>query len=171
MIRVEPPTTATSNPVSGNQFIHNEAVLADEPAWRTLPPGSNLGPSVIATRWRGTGPQPGEIHHETPRDRHLVMVVMNTANIRFSVNGATIHDGVAMPGMFHVTEPGARVSCLFRGSHELLHLHVPNALIEEYDRTVPNASAPQFSKTGLRKDQMVERLERMGLAEHQVVVE
>ena len=36
------------------------------------------------------------------------MVVMNTANIRFSVNGTTIHDGVAMPGMFHVTEPGAQ---------------------------------------------------------------
>jgi AraC-like DNA-binding protein len=104
----------------------------------------------------------------TPRDRHLVMLVMNTANIRFSVNGATIHDGIAMPGMLHVTEPGARVSCLFRGPHELLHLHVPNALIEEYDRTVPNASAPQFSKTGLRKDQMVERLARALLAGEQI---
>jgi AraC-like DNA-binding protein len=96
------------------------------------------------------------------------MVVMNTANIRFSVNGATIHDGVAMPGMFHVAEPGAKVSCLFRGPHELLHLHVPNALIEEYDRAVPNASAPQFSKTGLRKDQMVERLARALLAGEQI---
>jgi AraC-like DNA-binding protein len=159
MIRFEQATTAASNPVSVG-FIHDDAVLADEPAWRAPPPGSGLGSSVIATRWRGAGPRPSEIHHETPRDRHLVMVVMNTANIRFSVNGATIHDGVAMPGMFHVTEPGARVSCLFRGPHELLHLHVPNALIEEYDRTVANASAPQFSKAGLRKDQMVERLAR-----------
>lgn len=170
MIRFEQAATARSNPVSGDAFVHDETmtVLADEPAWRVLPPGSNLDATVVATRWRGAGAQPGEIHHETPRDRHVVMVVMNTANIRFSVNGATIHDGVAMPGMFHVTEPGAKVSCLFRGPYELLHLHVPNALIEEYDRTVPNASAPQFSKTGLRKDQMIERLARALLAGEQI---
>jgi AraC-like DNA-binding protein len=168
MIRFEPTAAAASIPVSAHAFIHNEAILADEPAWRELPAGSILGSRVVATRWRGAAPQPGEIHRETPHDAHLVMVVLNTANIRFSVNGATIHDGVAMPGMFHVTEPGARVSCLFRGPHELLHLHVPNALIEEYDRTVPNASSPQFSKTGLRKDQMVERLARALLAGDQI---
>jgi AraC family transcriptional regulator len=168
MIRFDPTTAAASNPVFADAFIHNESVLADEPAWRMLPAGSSLGSKVIATRWRAAGPQPCEIHHETPREAHLVMVVMNTANIRFSVNGATIHDGVAMPGMFHVTEPGAKVSCLFRGAHELLHLHVPNTLIEEYDRTVPNPSAPHFLKTGLRKDQMVERLARALLAGDQI---
>lgn len=168
MIRFDPTTAAAASPVSTDAFIHNETVLAQEPAWRELPPGSILGSRAIATRWRGAGPLPGEIHHETPHEAHLVMVVMNTANIRLSVNGATIHDGVAMPGMFHVTEPGARVSCLFRGPHELLHLHVPNALIEEYDRTVPNAPAPQFSRTGLRKDQMVERLSRALLAGEQI---
>jgi|SRR5215472_724579 len=166
MIRIE-QATAASNPAS-DAFLHSDSVLADELVWRVLPAGSSLGSSVIATRWRGAGPQPREIHHETPHDRHLIMVVMNTANIRFSINGATIHDGVAMPGMFHVTEPGARVSCLFRGAHELLHLHVPNALIEEYDRTVPNASAPQFAKNALRKDQMVERLARALLAGEQI---
>jgi AraC family transcriptional regulator len=170
MIRFEQAATARSNPVSNDAFAHDESmtVVADEPAWRILPPGSTLESSVIATRWRGAGPQPSEIHNETPRDRHLVMVVMNTANIRFSVSGTTVHDGVAMPGMFHVTGPGATVSCLFRGAHELLHLHVPNALIEEYDRTVPNASAPQFARIGLRKDQMVERLARALLAGDQI---
>jgi AraC-like DNA-binding protein len=170
MIRFEQAIAAASNPVSADTFVldHSAAVLADEPAWRVLPPESRLGAGVIATRWRGAGPLAGEIHHETPHEAHLVMVVVNTANIRLSVNGATIHDGVAMPGMFHVTEPGARVSCLFRGAHEFLHLHVPNALIEEYDRTVPNASAPQFAKTGLRKDEMVERLARALLAGEQI---
>src|SRR6201995_1886055 len=170
MIRFEQTAVAGSIPVSGAAFAREDSkgVLADEPAWRILPPGSTLTTGVVATRWRGAGPRPSEIHHETPRDRHLVMVVMNTANIRFSVDGATIHDGVAMPGMFHVTAPGVRVSCLFRGPHELLHLHVPNALIEEYDRTVANASAAQFSKTGLRKDQMVERLARALLAGEQI---
>jgi AraC family transcriptional regulator len=96
------------------------------------------------------------------------MVVLNSANIRFSVDGTTIHDGVAMPGMFHVAEPGARVSCLFRSSYDVVHLHVPNGLIEEYDRTVANAAAPQFSKSGLSKDQMVERLSRALLAGEQI---
>jgi AraC family transcriptional regulator len=167
MIRFEPPTPAASIPVSGD-FIRHEAVLADEPEWRVLPPGSTLDSTVAATQWRGAGPLRGEIHHETPRDRLLVMVVMNTANIRLSVDGTTVHDGVAMPGMFHVSEPGARVSCLFRGAYELLHLHVPNALIEDYGRSVPNASAPQFSRAGLGKDQMVERLARALLAGEQI---
>src|ERR1700759_5389475 len=162
MIRFEQAAATRSNPVFGGAFVPDDAMtaIADEPAWRIQPRGNNLDALVVATRWRGAGPLPAEVHHETTRARHLVMVVMNTANIRFSVNGATIHDGIAMPGMFHVTEPGAKVSCLFRGAHELLHLHVPNSLIEEYDRTVPNAAAPQFSRTGLRKDQMVERLAR-----------
>ena len=168
MIRFEQTAVAGSIPVSGDAFAREDSkgVLADEPAWRILPPGSTLTTGVVATRWRGAGPRPSEIHHETPRDRHLVMVVMNTANIRFSVDGATIHDGVAMPGMFHVTAPGVRVSCLFRGPHELLHLHVPNALIEEYDRTVANTFAA--AKTGLRKDQMVERLARALLGGEQI---
>ena len=131
MIRFDPTTAATSTPVSADAFVpdHSATVLADEAAWRVPPPGNSLGSSVVATRWRGAARLAGEIHHETPQEAHLVMVVMNTANIRLSVNGATIHDGVAMPGMFHVAEPGARVSCLFRGAHEFLHLHVPNALI------------------------------------------
>jgi AraC family transcriptional regulator len=168
MIRFEQAAAARSIPVSGDAFAHDMTVLADEPAWRVLPPGSSLDSMVIATRWRGAGARACEIHHETPRDRHVVMVVMNTANIRFSVNGTTVHDGVAMPGMFHVAEPGAKVGCLFRGPYEILHLHVPNALIEEYDRTVPNGSAPQFAKTGLRKDQMIERLARALLAGEQI---
>ena len=110
MIRFDPTTTAAASPVFTDPFIQNEAVVAQEPAWRELPPGITLGSRVIATWWRGAGPLPGEIHHETSHEAHLVMVVMSTANIRLSVNGATIHDGVAMPGMFHVTEPGARVS-------------------------------------------------------------
>jgi AraC family transcriptional regulator len=168
MIRFDPTTAAASSPVSADAFVHSQTLLAEEPAWRELPTGSMPGSKVIATRWRGAGPRPSEVHHQTARDRHVVMVVMNTANIRLSINGATIHDGIAMPGMFHVTEPGSRVSCLFRGPHDLLHLHVPNALIEEYDRTVPNASAPQFAKAGLRKDQMVERLSRALLAGEQI---
>ena len=147
MIRFDPTTAATSTPVSADAFVpdHSATVLADEAAWRVPPPGNSLGSSVVATRWRGAARLASEIHHETPQEAHLVMVVMNTANIRLSVNGATVMTA-SIPGIFHVSEPGARVSCLFRGAHEFLHLHVPNALIEEYDRAVPNAPAPQFQK-------------------------
>src|SRR5262249_14970239 len=146
MTRFQQAAATRSNPAFGEELACGDqvSVIADEPAWRILPGGHSLNSTAIATRWRGVEPRPLEIHHETPRDRHVVMVVLNTANVRFSVNGATIHDGVAMPGMFHVTEPGARVSCLFRSAYDVVHLHVPNAMIEEYDRTVPNANAPRF---------------------------
>jgi AraC-like DNA-binding protein len=160
---------ALSNAVSINEAGFDDplaAVLADEPAWRVAPRVADT--KAFATRWRAAEPQPRELHHQTPGDRHVVMIAMNTANIRFSVDGVTVHDGVAMPGMFHVAEPGVKVSCLFRGPYDVLHLHVPNGLIAQYEDAGSNGAAPQFSRTGLRKDQMVERLARALLEGDQI---
>jgi AraC-like DNA-binding protein len=71
-----------------------------------------------------------------------VKIVLRTMNIRFSLSGRTVQDGVTTPGMVHVTEPAVPARCLFRGPYDVLHLHVPNTLIAECARDMPGHHAP-----------------------------
>jgi AraC-like DNA-binding protein len=85
----------------------------------------------MVTRWRAVMAGIREASSATGSDYHVVKIVMRNMNIRLVVAGHTVQDGMATPGMIHVTEPGAPVRCLFRGPYDVLHLRVPNALIAE----------------------------------------
>src|SRR5882724_12034797 len=83
-------------------------VIEDEPEWR-LQPGSRAvvssGPRVIATRWRSREQRMREVSAETADDCYIVKIVLRSMSFRLSLSGRTVQDGVAMPGMLHVTEP------------------------------------------------------------------
>lgn len=145
-------------------------IVLDEPAWRILPDGYVMTASrVAATRWHGTEDGAQEFGAETPRDSHLVKIVLRSMNIRLSVGGRVVHDGITTPGMFHVSEPGARVRCLFRGSYDVLHLHVPIALIAECTRDLPRCQAAILpAVANPSKDAMIERLGRALLAANEL---
>jgi len=82
-------------------------------------------------------------------------------NIRFSVSGRTVQDGVTTPGTVHVSEPAVPVRCLFRGPYDVLHLHVPNNLLAECGRDMPGHPVPVLcSKSVLSKDITVDSLGR-----------
>jgi AraC family transcriptional regulator len=137
-------------------------VVADEPEWRALPKGSAMAvsaPTAIATRWHAVTERTREFGAETADDCHIVKIVLRSMNIRLSVAGRTVLDGLATPGMFHVTEPAVPVRCLFRGPYDVLHLHVPNSLIGERARALPGRQmASLCSEANPAKDPMVERL-------------
>ena len=125
--------------------MHPENIIADEPAWRVPRQTSataSSASSVIATRWRAGSERTLEFGAETAADCHVVKIVLRTMNIRFSVSGRTVQDGVTTPGSVHVTEPALPVRCLFRGPYDVLHLHVPNTLIAECARDMPGHQAP-----------------------------
>jgi AraC family transcriptional regulator len=125
-----PPTTsydANSSSIS---------IIADEPQWRLRPHRAGEAPMVTATRWRSLDHTTLEVSTETSGDCHVVAIVLRTENVRFSVSGRTVHVGIAMPGMLHVTEPAAFAHCVFHGPFDVLHLHVPNSLIAELGRDV-----------------------------------
>src|SRR5258707_356281 len=125
--------------------MHPENIIADEPAWRVPRQTSATASSaskVIATRWRAGSERTLEFGAETAADCHVVKIVLRTMNIRFSVSGRTVQDGVTTPGTVHVTEPALPVRCLFRGPYDVLHLHVPNTLIAECTRDMPGHQAP-----------------------------
>jgi AraC-like DNA-binding protein len=106
---------------------------------------------------------------DTAENFHVVGIVLRKSHVWFSVAGRTVLDGAAMPGMLHVAEPGIPMRCVFRGSYDALHLHVPNDLIDECARELPDGRATGLSAgTTLIKDQMVERLAHALLGADQV---
>src|SRR5262249_37782867 len=148
------------------------SIISDEPTWRGLPLGRSGAESpsrLLVTRWQAIDMKPMEHSSETPEGQHIVKIIRTTAHIRLSINSKTVHDALAMPGMFHVTARGTKAGCLFRGPYDNLHLHVPNKLIVEYARDIAaDPTAPLLSTTTLTKDPMIERLGRALLAADQI---
>jgi len=139
-------------------------IIGTEAEWRAAPSTmltALSSPRALPTRWRAFIPEPCTFEAETPGDRHVVKFVLRTMNIRLSVDGRIVHDGVAMPGMFHVSEPNSRVRCLFRGPYDVLHLHVPDELISDCARDMPDHPRPVLcSDGGPSRDSIVEWLAR-----------
>jgi AraC-like DNA-binding protein len=144
--------------------MHPKYIVDDEREWRVLRQTSATALSaskVIATRWHAGGNRTLEFGAETTADCHVVKIVLRTMNIRFSVSGRTVQDGVITPGTVHVTEPTVPVRCLFRGPYDVLHLYVPNTLIAEYARDMPGHLEPILcTEVVPRKDIVVDSLGR-----------
>jgi len=142
-------------------------IVEDELSWRSLPRSAqpSTNPMVVATRWRSFDQGICQASAENPVDRHLVAIVLRRQDVRLSLFGRTVHDGIAMPGMFHVTGPGTVAHCVFRGPCDVLHLHVPNALITELAGDAIGAgTTPLRTGAALTQDPLVERLARALLA-------
>jgi AraC-like DNA-binding protein len=115
----------------------------------------------MATRWHALTQRTQEACADTADDCHVIKIVLRSMNMRLSVAGRTVQDGVATPGIFHVTEPTAAVRCVFRGPYDVLHLHVPNQLIAECARDMPGRRPTTLgSGAAPTKDPVVERLAR-----------
>ena len=158
---VSPTTTAFDARCSPTYPI---SIVDDESEWRVLPQGPMMAssrPSVTASRWHSVEQRTQEFGAETSADCHVVKIVLRSMNIRLSVAGRTVQDGVATPGTFHVTEPGVPVRCRFRGPYDALHLHVPNNLIAECARDMPGYQmAVLCSEAKPARDPRVEWLAR-----------
>jgi AraC family transcriptional regulator len=152
--------------------MHPQNIVDDEPEWRVLRQTSALAlsaSSVIATRWHAATKRTLEFCAETAADCHVVKIVLRTMNIRLSVLGQTVQDGVTTPGTVHVTEPTMPVRCLFRGPYDVLHLHVPNSLIAECARDMPGHQAPVLgSEAAPTKDMVIDSLGRALLEANRV---
>src|SRR5437879_2253750 len=152
--------------------MHPENIVDDELEWRVPRQACATALSasrVIATRWHAGSEHTLEFGAETTADCHVVKIVLRTMNIRFSVSGRTVQDGVTTPGTVHVTEPAVPVRCLFRGPYDVLHLYVPNTLIAEYTRDMPDPHAPALRSEAVpRKDIVLDSLGRALLEANRV---
>jgi AraC family transcriptional regulator len=164
MTLCDPPTSPAGPAFDARcGAVYPASKVFDELQWRT--PGRNSpiaqSPRVIATRWRAALAGTQESTAATPDGCHIVKIVLRNMNIRLSTVGRTLHDGVVTPGAFHVTEPATSVRCLFRGPYDVLHLHVPGAVIDECVRDACVDGAAVFrSESKLARDPALERLGR-----------
>jgi AraC-like DNA-binding protein len=152
--------------------IDPTSIVDDEREWRVLRQTSTNALSasrVISARWRGDREAAREFAAETGADGHVVKIVLRTMNIRLSVSGRIVQDGIITPGSIHVTEPAAPVRCHFRGPYDVLHLHVPNTLIADCAHDMPGQPAPVLCSDAVpRKDITVDSLGRALLEANRV---
>ena len=159
-------STALKLPIAHSFDAATREIVEDETAWRARPIASaSVEPRVVATRWRSLDRVTREVSAETPADRHVVAIVLRNENVRFSLSGRVVHDGAVTAGALQVTEPGVAARCLFRGPYDVLHIHVPNALIAKFSREVPGCDEGALrSGPVLAQDPVAERLGRALLA-------
>ena len=72
-------------------------IIEVEAKWRALSQAAAMAvsaPSVVATRWHAGSQRTLEFAAETSAECHVVKIVLRTMNIRFSVSGRTVQDGV-----------------------------------------------------------------------------
>jgi AraC family transcriptional regulator len=160
----------------GNYFKREEGALVgvasvidaaplvfEEPWWRTLPQGhgTRAASRPIPTRWRADTNDPRECFARTAADCYIAKIALRNMDFRFLAEGRVIHDGLIPTGAFHVTEPGASVSCVFRGPYDVLHLHIPSHLIAECTHHMrANGAAALCAEKKPAKDSTIERLAR-----------
>lgn len=137
-------------------------IVDDEPEWRltpAAPAASSRPPRVVATRWRSLQKGTQEVSAETAETCHVIGIALRRMDIRLAVSGRVVHDGVVLPGMLNVTEPGVAARGLFREPGDALHLHVPNRLIAECAQdTHGGDTAALPSGAGPAPDPLMERL-------------
>ena len=160
---------ATATPLDpDHNAIRRDPLIGDEIVWRALPRGlqpASPATRLMATRWQSLEQCPKEVSAEAVTDYHLVKIVLRSTKLWFAINGMTVFDGVAVPGTLHVTEPNLSARCLFKGSYDTLHLHVPNDLIAECARDMPCRRTAVLGATGrVTRDLTAERLGRALLA-------
>ena len=136
-------------------------LVADEIEWREWPAGGGSAePQIAVGRWRAFAGERRAASTRNTDDCHVIGIALRRMDLRFEVDGRTLLDGVVMPGMTSVTEPGASSACLFRSPYDALHLKVPNRLIAECGQDAQSGAGPVTvaSRVSTRPDPVVHNL-------------
>jgi AraC family transcriptional regulator len=88
---------------------------------------------VVASRWTGNASGRREHISELDLDCHVLGVALRSmADLTVLAAGKPIQSGYLPQGSMRVHEPGLPMRGIFQGQFDILHLHIPNALIAEY---------------------------------------
>jgi AraC-like DNA-binding protein len=88
---------------------------------------------ISASRWVGHATNRYEQEAELEADCHIIGIALQPiADVTVFAGQKLIHTGHLPQGSMRVNEPGQQMRGTFRGSYDVLHLHVPNTMIAEY---------------------------------------
>ena len=90
-------------------------------------------PQILTSRWTGHASSRREHVSEIDADCHVLGVALRPmADLTVFADGRLIQSGHLPQGSMRVHESGIPMRGIFRGQYDILHLHVPNAMIAEH---------------------------------------
>src|ERR1051326_3954089 len=123
----------------------------------------NMGePRISASRRVGHAAERGKRGAEIEADCHVVGVALQPmTDVTLYAAGKLISTGHLPRGSMRVNQPGLPRRGIFRGAYDVLHLHVPNAIMVEYasSKCGHARSAPLIAERPT-VDPVIERLAR-----------
>ena len=113
------------------QIIHREQT------WFDVSGGEPARTRIAASRWAGYTTSGSEHTAEIEADSHVIGIALQPIpDITIYAANKLIHAGALPRGSMRVNEPRLSTRAIFRGAYDVLHLHVPNAMIAEYANSV-----------------------------------
>lgn len=142
--------------------------IAMEEYWRrptTTPAESSPdNSSVLVARWTCMTGGAGELHNDRCLPYHTVGINLRRTSLVFAQAGYTLHDGPLVPGVVQVAAPGAFTRALFREPCDVLHLFIPQQVLEDcFEDTFGHSFAGRLSLDDPRfhRDRAIEHLGQM----------
>jgi AraC family transcriptional regulator len=146
---------------AGNALADSlQSYIRNEDAWR-LPVPASAAPSadpagvdsrlaqdasaasaarLSLSRWSlagiGGGAGSTELSATTPEGSYTLGVNLRSTDITFLHDGRLMFEGRVMPGMFQVTGPGHSARAVFHAACDVLHLFVPQTVLDACHREV-----------------------------------
>jgi len=140
-------------------IIHNERTWCEASAGdATDLPRSR----ILASRWTGNAESRSEHLSEIDANCHVLGVALRPmAELTVFADGKLIQSGHLPQGTMRVHQPGLPLRGIFQGQYDVLHLHIPNAMISECvgEGCGQKRSSPRIPDHPI-VDPMVERLAR-----------
>ena len=88
---------------------------------------------IVASRWVGHATGRCEQQSVIASDSHVIGIALQPmADMTVFAGEKLVQDGHLPRGSVRVNEPGLPMRGIFSGNYDVLHLHVPNEMIDEY---------------------------------------
>jgi AraC family transcriptional regulator len=115
------------------EIIHRELKWFDRSGQEVA---TDQRPRIFASRWAGVADE--RVEHEThvAPDCHVLGIALRSIDdMTVFAARKMITSGHLPRGSLRLNEPGLPMRGIFRGAYDVLHLHIPNAVVAEYGDT------------------------------------
>jgi AraC-like DNA-binding protein len=139
----------------GTPGEHLAEIIYRENKWFDLPGAETAEPQrprISASRWVGQVTDRSEYESSVEPDCHVLGIALRPMDeVTVFAARKLITSGPMPQGSMRVNEPGSPMRGIFRGAYDVLHLHIPNAIVAEY----ANKQTIQWRTTSFVTDQPV----------------
>jgi AraC family transcriptional regulator len=138
------------------------AIIHRERTWYALPGSGVPKPRISVSRWSGQAPDRREFETQVAPDCHVLAVSLRPMeDLTCYADARLVQSGRLPQGSIRLNTPGLALRGIFREAYDVLHLHVPNAIVAEYGEAGCDQRRMSPAITGHTViDPVIERLAR-----------